>query len=73
METMLSDADSVVDNKSVEKYFEKKMNSPYENNGKIEYAVKAETQSSSDDIEYSGTLIDYTGKVDNKNNKFQDL
>lgn len=72
METMLSDADSVIENKSVEKYFEKKMNLPYENNGKIDYAVKVETESSSDDIEYSGTLIDYTGKVDNKNNKFQE-
>ena len=66
--SQLNDTEDGFVNEYVKQYFEKKQNTPYENNGTIRFNITSSIDE--DQLERTNdTTITYTGKVDKKNSK----
>ena len=66
--SQLNDTEDGFVNEYVKQYFEKKQNTPYENNGTIRFNITSSLDE--DQLERTNdTTITYTGKVDKKNSK----
>ena len=59
---IMEDMQDVLKDSSIENYSNRKLNTPYENEGEIEVAIQ--TANNSKKIDLDSTILDFNGKID---------